>query len=128
MKLKSLIFATVAAVALAWSAWGHHSHSNYDTNSFIHLEGTVKRLRWMNPHSWIYLEVVENGKSVVWTLEGESPRALMRAGWKKEDIPVGGTIKVRCRPLKDGANSCLLGFVTTSTISDKDFNPPRRPR
>jgi len=55
MKLKSLIFATVAAVSLAWTAWGHHAHSKYDTNSFTNLEGTVKEARWMNPHTWLYL-------------------------------------------------------------------------
>ena len=122
MKLKSLVFATVVAVALTWTAWAHHAHSNYDTNSFTNLEGTVKQLRWMNPHTWIYMEVVEQGKPVVWTLEGGSPNALVREGWKKEDIKAGETIKVRCHRLKDGANGCLLGFVTTSTITDKEFD------
>jgi hypothetical protein len=122
MKLKSLVFATVAAVALTWTAWAHHAHSNYDTNSFTNLEGTVKQLRWMNPHTWIYMEVTDQGKPVVWTLEGGSPNALVREGWKKEDIKVGETIKVRCHRLKDGANGCLLGFVTTSTIPDKEFD------
>jgi hypothetical protein len=122
MKLKSLVFATVAAVALTWTAWAHHAHSNYDTNSFTNLEGTVKQLRWMNPHTWIYMEVADQGKPVVWTLEGGSPNALVREGWKKEDIKVGETIKVRCHRLKDGANGCLLGFVTTGTINDKEFD------
>ena len=122
MKLKSLLFAAVVGATLAWSAWGHHAHSNYDTNSFTHLEGTVKQLRWMNPHTWIYLEVEQGGQAAVWTLEGGSPNALTREGWKKEDIPVGGTIKVRCHPLKDGANGCLLGFVTTDQYYDKEFD------
>ena len=122
MKIKSLIFATVAALSLAWSAWAHHSHANYQTNEFTHLEGTVKELRWMNPHSWIYLEVMDNGKPVVWTLEGGGPRALTREGWKKEDIQVGETIKVRCHRLRDGSNGCLLGFVTTSKYNDKEFD------
>jgi hypothetical protein len=122
MKLKSLLFAAVAAATLTWSAWAHHAHSNYDTNSFTHLEGTVKQLRWMNPHTWIYLEVMQDGNPAVWTLEGGSPNALTREGWKKEDIPVGGAIKVRCHPLKDGANGCLLGFVTTDQYDDKEFD------
>ena len=122
MKLKSLILATVAAVSLGWTAWAHHAHSNYDTNSFTNLEGTVKELRWMNPHTWIYMEVVTAGKPTIWTLEGGSPNALAREGWKKEDIKSGETIKVRCHRLKDGANGCLLGFVTTGTIPDKEFD------
>ena len=122
MKMKSLIFATVAAVSLAWTAWAHHSHSNYDTNSFTHLEGTVKEFRWMNPHTWIYLEVVENGKPVVWTLEGGSPRALLNEGWKRDDIQVGDTLQVRCHPLKDSANGCLFGFVTVEDGIEKEFD------
>ena len=73
MKLKSLIFAAVAAVFMAGSAWAHHSHANYNTNDITQLEGTVKELRWMNPHTWIYLEVVQNGKPALWVLEGGSP-------------------------------------------------------
>lgn len=122
MNLKSLIFATVAAVSLAWTAWAHHAHSNYDTNSFTNLEGTVKEARWMNPHTWIYLEVVDAGKPVVWTLEGGSPNALTREGWKKDDVKTGDTIKVRCHRLKDGSNGCLLGFVTTKTHVDKEYD------
>ena len=122
MKIKSLIFATVAALSLAWSAWAHHSHANYQTNEFTHLEGTVKEARWMNPHTWIYLEVMDDGKPVVWTLEGGSPSALTREGWKRDDIKAGDTIKVRCHRLRDGTNGCVLGFVTTSTYNDKEYD------
>ena len=123
MKLKSLIFATVAGVSLAWTAWGHHAHSNYDTSSFTNLEGTVKEARWMNPHTWLYLEVKDaSGKAAIWTLEGGSPNALTREGWKKDDVKAGDTIKVRCHQLKDGSKGCLLGFVTTKTIVDKEYD------
>jgi hypothetical protein len=122
MKWKAFLFALVAGVWMTWTAWAHHAHSNYDTNTFTNLEGTVKQLRWMNPHTWILLEVTSGGKTAVWNLEGGSPQALIREGWKKEDIPVGGTIKVRCHPLKDGANGCLLGFISTPTHTDKEFD------
>ena len=93
MKLKVLVLAAVAVVSLTWTAWAHHAHSNYDTNTFTNLEGTVKQLRWMNPHTWILLEVSSGGKTTVWNLEGGSPNALTREGWKKEDIPAGAAIR-----------------------------------
>ena len=122
MLCRSLILAAIGAVCLAWSAWAHHSHANYQTNEFTHLEGTVKEARWMNPHTWIYLEVMDDGKPVVWTLEGGSPSALTREGWKRDDIKAGDTIKVRCHRLRDGTNGCVLGFVTTSTYNDKEYD------
>ncbi len=60
MQFRSFSLATVAAVSLAWSAWAHHSHANYQTREFTQLEGTVKEARWMNPHTWIYLEVMDD--------------------------------------------------------------------
>ena len=122
MKLKSLVLAAVAAVSLAGSAWAHHSHANYDTTSFTQLEGTVKQVRWMNPHTWVLIEVMEGGKPVMWTLEGGSPQALLREGWKKEDIKVGDPIKARCHRIKDGANSCLFGFLSVPGKAEKELD------
>lgn len=131
MQFRTLSLATLGAVSLALSAaltvalpaWAHHSHANYDVSQFTNIEGTVKETRWMNPHTWIYLEIKDDkGQTAVWTLEGGSPAALARGGWKKEDIKVGDTIKVRCHRLKDASNGCLLGFITTKTIPDKEYD------
>ncbi|HEY5624355.1 MAG TPA: DUF6152 family protein, partial [Gammaproteobacteria bacterium] len=55
--------------AIAFSAWlgacallpatslGHHSHANYLEGEWLNLEGTVREIHWMNPHSWIFLDV-----------------------------------------------------------------------
>jgi hypothetical protein len=121
MKLHSLIFAAVVAVFLTGAAWAHHSHANYNTDEFAQLEGTVKELRWMNPHTWIYLEVMDQGKSAVWVLEGGSPRGLMRNGWTKEDVSPGEVLKVKCNPLKDGSTGCLVESVTSKRFTDKEY-------
>jgi len=121
MKLKSLIFASVAAVFLTGMAWAHHSHANYNTTATNELEGTVKELRWMNPHTWIMLEVVDQGKPTLWILEGGGPAGLIRNGWKKEDVQAGESIKVKCNPLKDGSRGCLVGTMTTKRFTDKEY-------
>ncbi len=122
MKFKSLCLAAIAAVCLAVTGWAHHSASNY-TREFTHLEGTVKEIRWINPHAWIYLEVMDDkGQPTVWPLQGASPASLARAGWKRDDIKVGDTIKVRCYRLRDGSNGCLLGFVKPEGGVEKEFD------
>ena len=59
MNVKSFSLAAVAANALAVSAWAHHSHGNYTMTEYKQLTGTVKEIHLVNPHSWIYLEVVD---------------------------------------------------------------------
>ena len=119
--MKSLIFAVVAAVFLTGSAWAHHSHANYNTKEFNQLEGTVKELRWTNPHSWIYIEVVNQGKPAVWVLEGGSPSAVQRRGWTKEDVSPGEVLKVKCNPLKDGSRGCLIETMSSKKHTDKEY-------
>jgi len=111
----TLSVAVVSVLWLAWPAGAHHSHGNYDMTEYTVLKGTVKEVHWVNPHSWVYLEVADGpGEPVIWALEGASVVQLQRKGWTKEKIKPGDTVSVRCHQLKDGSNGCLLGFVTTA--------------
>ena len=113
MQLKPLGLATLCALTLVSSIAAHHSHGNYDVSKWIPVQGTVKEVHWMNPHSWIYFEVKdESGKTVQWAAEAADPAALQRNGIKREDVRPGDLIKIRCHRLRDGSNGCLLGFVT----------------
>jgi hypothetical protein len=114
MQLKSLSLAALVVVPLASPAWAHHSHGAYVAGpNATHLEGTVKEVQLINPHSWIYLEVKnDQGQPTVWALEATNPLGLQRKGIKREDVRTGDTIKVRCHLLRDGSNGCLLGYVT----------------
>jgi hypothetical protein len=101
------------ATSLATPSSAHHSHANYDVSKWTVLEGTVKQLVLMAPHSLIYLDVKdEKGAVATWALEAGSPRGILNNGVKREDIRAGDPIKVRCHLLRDGAKGCLLGFVT----------------
>jgi len=120
---KEAWLVAAAAVFAALPVWSHHSHGNYDVNSYLHLEGTVSELQWINPHTWIYLEVIdEAGEPNIWALEGGSPGALTRGGWSPDSIKAGDAIKVRCHRLRDGSNGCLLGFVTPPGGQEKEWD------
>ncbi len=120
MQFKSLSLAALVAVLLGSPAWAHHSHGAYVAGpNATQLQGTVKEVQLINPHSWIYLEVKnDKGETAIWALEATNPNGLARAGVKKGDLRPGDTIKVRCNQLRDGSNGCLLGFVTP-THGDK---------
>lgn len=109
----ALCLMAIATVIIGSPAWSHHSHGNYDVSRWIPLQGTVTEVHLLNPHSWIYLEVVsESGEPVVWALEATFPRWLERNGIEPDHVQPGDPIEARCHRLRDGGNGCLLGYVT----------------
>ena len=124
MTVKSLSVIALFAVALAVAVpvWAHHSHGNYDMEVYTNLTGTIKEAHFLNPHSWIYLEVKEkDDTTTVWALEGTNPAGLRRTGWDLTAFKAGITISARCHQLKDKSPSCLLGFITLDGV-EKTFD------
>ena len=113
MQLKAFGLAALCAVALAAPVGAHHSHGNYDLSKWTNMEGTVRQVVLIVPHSIVLLDVKDaKGEVTTWTLEATSARGIMANGVKREDVKPGDHIKVRCHLLRDGSSACLLGFVT----------------
>lgn len=108
MQLKTFGVTLVCAAALTVPLIAHHSHGNYDVTTWTVMEGSVKQVVFIVPHSMVYLDV----KGEMWALEATNPQGIFLRGVKKEDVQVGDKIKVRCHLLRDGGKGCLLGFVT----------------
>lgn len=114
---------TVAILLAATPAWAHHGHPHYFRGSYTHMEGTITEVHWLNPHTWVYLQVTDaDGQSTVWALEGAAATTLQREGWTHEMVEVGDTVSVRCHPLKDGSPGCLLGYITMENGVEKEFD------
>jgi Family of unknown function (DUF6152) len=129
MRLKSGVGRlAVGGAVFALSAWAHHSHGAY-VETFMDIEGVVKEVHLVVPHSWIYLEVKgANGEPEVWALEATGRTGLQKSGVTADYVKPGDTVKARCHRLKDGSNGCLLGFLKAKdgTVKDWDGNsaPP----
>jgi hypothetical protein len=120
MRNRTFAAAFVYVAGCAVSLTAHHSHANYDISKWTTMEGTVKQVIMIAPHSLVYLDVKgEKGEMVTWALEATNPIGILGNGVKREDVRAGDTIKVRCHVLRDGARGCLLGFVTP-THGDKN--------
>lgn len=114
---------TAALCGLAATVSAHHSHGNYNLTGYITLTGTITEVQWLNPHSWVYIEVKDaRGEAEVWALEGASVVQLQRRGWTKGSLKVGSTVGVRCHQLRDGSNGCLLGYITVPGSEEKLFD------
>src|SRR5438876_96683 len=109
-RIATLSLACAFVAILPVSA--HHSHGNYDLAKWTTMDGTVKELHLLVPHSWIYLDVKDGtGEATTWALEATGPAGLLKVGIKREDVRPGDPIKVRCHLLRDGSTGCLLGYV-----------------
>ena len=120
--------AAIVAGSLAISAWAHHSHGNY-VETFMDIQGVVKEVHLVVPHSWVYLEVNNaKGEPEIWALEATGRTGLERVGVTASSVKAGDTVKARCHRLRDGSNGCLLGFLKAKdgTVKDWDGNnaPP----
>ena len=103
----------LSSVVMPQFAGAHHSHANYDIRNWIEIEGTVRQVVFIAPHSIVYLDVTDDsGDVAVWALEGASPAGIFANGVEREDIQTGDLIKARCHRHRDGSNGCLLGFIT----------------
>jgi len=114
--------AGLFALAMAMPVRAHHAHGNYAAE-FTDFTGTVKEVHFLNPHSWVYLEVKNTkGEMETWAMEAAGRQGLARIGVDANYIKAGDTIKARCHVLKDGSTGCLLGFLKGRDGTVKDWD------
>jgi len=109
-------FSAAAACALlgAVPAYAHHAFSaEFDIHQPIELKGSVTKLQWTNPHSWLYVDVPQPDGSVTsWAVEFGSPTALLQKGLRKTDFPLGVHVLVKGYRAKSGKTVANASSVT----------------
>jgi hypothetical protein len=115
------LLASGAFIATSGVALAHHSFAMFDLSNQIELEGTVQEFKYVNPHSFILLQVKDrDGGSTVWNLEGGSPSLLVREGWTRTTLKPGDEVTLTVAPLRSGAPG---GSWNAGKIKFKDGQP-----
>ena len=125
--MKNFKLATTSAIlsllVAAIPVLAHHSvQAQFDLNKPVTVTGVVTKVEWINPHSYLYLDVKDNNGNVKhWAFEMAGPGALRKAGLSRADrggLKGGDTVTVNGVLSKDGSDSALI----------KDVKLPATPR
>jgi hypothetical protein len=108
---------TAALIGLAAASTdAHHGIANFDLNTDLTLEGTITRVEFVNPHSWLYLRVVgEDGTSVDWRCEMRGATVLKRSGWSESMFMPGARIEITGSPDRHDPTTC---YFSTAIFAD----------
>lgn len=107
---KILLAAPAAALTLlATVASAHHSGAMFDDTKLVRYEGTVQKWEWENPHSFLYLQIMDStGQPKLWQFETGSPNTMFRNGWRKDSFLPGDKVGIYAYPLKEGVGGMLV--------------------
>ena len=99
MRMKPVILSlAVIGVAMltAVPVRAHHAFAaEFDSDRPVKMKGTVTKVEWTNPHSWVYLDVkTADGRVENWSFETAAPGALARRGFTKDYLKPGTEIVV----------------------------------
>ena len=111
--LSTLLLLLSSAVSVV----AHHAFAaEFDATKPFKIKGTVVKMEWINPHTWLHLDVKRaDGKTERWMIEGGPPNALYRRGFSKTSLPVGAELVVEGFRAKDGS---LKGNGRELTFAD----------
>lgn len=96
---------TFIFLLIAIPSFAHHGASEYDMTKIVSLNGTVKELQFVNPHTLLTFTVKDDaGKASEWQGELPSPNLLSRRGWSRSTLKPGEQVTVIGAPAKNGQN------------------------
>lgn len=122
-KLAPAAAALGAALIAAAPAVAHHSVSGvFDTSETRTWRGTITKIDWINPHTYIHLDVEnEDGSVTSWEMESIPPAMMRRAGITRDMIrgEEGDVVEIEGLRARDGTED--LGYILTITYPDGHF-------
>jgi hypothetical protein len=109
MRSRHILLATAGLISLTAAlpvALAHHSFAaEFDADQPVELRGVITQMEWLNPHTWMHLEVRNaDGTTTAWMIEGGTPNTLFRRGFTPDAVPVGTEITVIGYRARNGAN------------------------
>jgi len=131
MRMQRFLIAVAvvaAALSLAAPMRAHHAFAaEFDIGKPVKLAGKVTGMEWINPHSWIHIDVTgPDGKVTNWMVECGSPNIMLRRGFTKRSLEAGSEVTVTGYQAKNGearANGSSITFADGKRLFVGGSNP-----
>jgi hypothetical protein len=115
------LVAVAVGVVAAPGAFAHHGFGTFVMDEDVEIAGTVTGLDFVNPHSWLYLDVTQDdGEVIAMRCEMRSATTLRRSGWTPDLFPAGRHVTITGSPDRDDPFSCYVSTVIFDDGSSLD--------
>ncbi len=115
MKLKPSLLLGLLLILSAIPILAHHSFAREYDGKSISLKGSVTMLDFVNPHSWLYIDIKDaKGQTVSWGIELGPMQELKRQGWSKTTLKPGVEVSIEAFPAKNGSKTANARTVKLS--------------
>jgi hypothetical protein len=103
--MKTTAAMVLVSVLAGIPAWGHHAFAaEFDSKKPVKLRGTVTKMEWINPHTWMHVDVKKDDGSIEeWMVEAGTPNTLLRRGFTRDSLKPGTEVVVDGYQSKDGS-------------------------
>lgn len=112
----------VASIALALASSGLHAHHSlsgqFDTAQTFELNGVVSRVDWVNPHTYIHVDVKQaDGTNLTYRLESLPVAMMRKAGLSRQELLGDGRpVHFKAHPARNG--TVTLGYLVLLKLGD----------
>jgi hypothetical protein len=105
--------SAAALLAVSTSAAAHHGFGRFDRQKPVEIKGVIKSFDFVNPHSYLNLDVVgADGTLIAMRCETRAATLLRRSGWTEEMFVVGAEATIFGFGHRDDPASCYLEDIT----------------
>ena len=108
--MQTKLAMAICVAGLAISGWAHQASAHhafaaeFDANKPVNFKGTITKMEWINPHSWLHVAVKqEDGTVLIWAIEAGTPNVLFRRGFTKDTLQPGTEVVIDGYQAKDGS-------------------------
>lgn len=127
MRSKALTMLVIAAgvLVVATPGFAHHGASGYDNTRMTILKATITEFIWMNPHSQVKFDTVDDkGVATHWNIEAPPPTMLTERGWNKASLKSGWVVTMHFNAAKNGTPVGIMRKAVLPNGEDLWAYPP----